>query len=100
MSHLPHLIQILSVEHCGFAMSCAGDPNVRTPNLDQLAAGGMRFERAYANCPVCTPSRAGYFLRISAGNIGSPYRDDTSPQTATRHQESRGGVTGFTNCKI
>jgi arylsulfatase A-like enzyme len=57
----PHLIQILSDEHCGFAMSCAGDPNVRTPNLDRLAAGGMRFERAYANCPVCTPSRGTIF---------------------------------------
>lgn len=57
----PHLIQILSDEHCGFAMSCAGDPNVKTPNMDRLSAGGVRFERAYANCPVCTPSRGTIF---------------------------------------
>ncbi|MFM8717539.1 MAG: sulfatase-like hydrolase/transferase, partial [Spartobacteria bacterium] len=57
----PHLIQILSDEHCGFAMSCAGDPNVRTPNLDRLAGQGMRFDQAYANCPVCTPSRGTIF---------------------------------------
>ncbi len=57
----PHLIQILSDEHCGFAMSCAEDPNVRTPNLDRLATGGVRFGHAYANCPVCTPSRGTIF---------------------------------------
>jgi len=57
----PHLIQILSDEHCGFAMSCAGDPNVRTPNLDRMAEQGMQFQRAYANCPICTPSRGTIF---------------------------------------
>ncbi|PSQ79381.1 MAG: hypothetical protein BRD37_00375 [Bacteroidetes bacterium QH_8_67_23] len=30
---------------------------MRTPNLDALADGGVRFDRAYANAPVCTPSR-------------------------------------------
>ncbi len=36
----------------------AGNPDVRTPNLDRLAGDGTRLARAYANCPVCTPSRA------------------------------------------
>lgn len=61
MNRRPHLIQILSDEHCGFALSCVGDPNVRTPHLDRLAREGMRFDRAYANCPVCTPSRGTIF---------------------------------------
>lgn len=34
------------------------NPRIRTPALDRLAAGGMRFERAYCNNPVCSPSRA------------------------------------------
>jgi arylsulfatase A-like enzyme len=38
-------------------MGCAGNPDVETPNMDRLAADGMRFTSAYANEPVCTPSR-------------------------------------------
>ena len=35
-----------------------GNPQIRTPNLDRLAAGGALFERAYCAQPVCNPSRA------------------------------------------
>ncbi len=38
-------------------MSCTGNRWLRTPNMDALAAEGMRFERAYAANPVCVPSR-------------------------------------------
>jgi len=40
--------------------SCMGynNPEVKTPNLDRLAAGGMIFDRAYCPNPTCTPSRA------------------------------------------
>ncbi len=38
-------------------MSCAGDPHVRTPNLDRLAGQGVRFDRAYSANPVCVPAR-------------------------------------------
>lgn len=38
-------------------MSCAGELNVKTPNLDKLAASGVRFENAYCTNPVCVPSR-------------------------------------------
>jgi arylsulfatase A-like enzyme len=87
MSKLPNLIQILSDEHCGFAMSCAGDSNVRTPNLDRMAAEGMRFEQAYANCPVCTPSRGTIFSGRHAHAGPVPGFFDTwkvgAPSTAT-----------------
>lgn len=39
------------------ALGCAGNPVIRTPNLDALAARGVRFPSAYAECPVCQPSR-------------------------------------------
>ncbi len=42
-------------------MGHIGDANVRTPNMDRMAAEGISFERAYANCPVCTPSRGTTF---------------------------------------
>lgn len=57
----PHIIYILSDEHCGLAMSHAGDPNVQTPQMDRLAVAGVSLTQAYANCPVCTPSRGTIF---------------------------------------
>ena len=41
----PNVILLLSDEHCGFAMSHVGDPNVRTPSMDRPAAEGVSFER-------------------------------------------------------
>jgi len=37
---------------------CYGEPLVNTPNVDALAEQGVLFERAYASCPVCSPSRS------------------------------------------
>ncbi|MEX2112534.1 MAG: sulfatase-like hydrolase/transferase, partial [Pirellulales bacterium] len=39
-------------------VGCYGSAFHRTPNVDRLAAAGMRFTRAYASCPVCSPTRA------------------------------------------
>lgn len=60
-SDKPNVIYILSDEHRGQAMGHMGDPNLRTPAMDALAAGGVSFSRAYANCPICTPSRGTIF---------------------------------------
>lgn len=42
-------------------LSCAGHPVVRTPNIDRIASEGARFRNAFANVPLCSPSR-GCFL--------------------------------------
>lgn len=39
-------------------LGCCGSTFYRTPNIDRLAAGGMRFTDAYAACSVCSPTRA------------------------------------------
>ncbi|MBV7338922.1 sulfatase-like hydrolase/transferase [Chloroflexi bacterium TSY] len=83
----PHVIYILSDEHFSGAMSHMGDANVRTPNLDKLAAEGVSFDRAYANCPICTPSRGTIFSGRHAHAGPVQYFFDvykaTSPSTAT-----------------
>lgn len=54
----PHLLVITTDQQCAEAMSCAGNPWVATPNMDRLAARGLRFTRAYCTQPICSPSRA------------------------------------------
>jgi arylsulfatase A-like enzyme len=39
-------------------LGCYGSTYYRTPNIDRLAAGGVKFTAAYAACPVCSPTRA------------------------------------------
>ena len=54
----PNILLILSDDHSAAHVGCYGNKDVRTPNLDRLAAEGMRFDRAYVACPQCVPSRA------------------------------------------
>jgi choline-sulfatase len=53
-----NLLLILSDEHQARAMSAAGHPIVKTPNLDRLAGRGTSFTSAYTPCPICVPARA------------------------------------------
>jgi arylsulfatase A-like enzyme len=57
-SEYPNLVFVFADQMRGMSMGCAGDPNVLTPNMDKMAEEGVRFSHAYANNPVCTPSRA------------------------------------------
>ena len=58
MPKQPNILYIFADQMRGSAMGCMGDEPVQTPNLDRLAAQGTLCKRAYANTPVCTPSRA------------------------------------------
>ena len=55
-----NLLFIMSDEHSKRVLGCHGHPMIRTPNLDRLAAGGVRFTDAYCNSPICVPSRASF----------------------------------------
>jgi arylsulfatase A-like enzyme len=51
-------------------LGCAGNPVVRTPNLDALAARGVRFDRAYVANPLCQPARATLFTGLTPRGHG------------------------------
>jgi choline-sulfatase len=55
-----NLLVIVSDEHQGRSMGCAGHPFVQTPHLDALAARGTRFANAYTPSPICVPARASF----------------------------------------
>ena len=55
-----NMLFIMCDEHNPRVLGCAGHPMIRTPNLDRLAARGVRFTDAYCNSPICVPSRASF----------------------------------------
>ena len=54
----PNVVFILTDQWRASAFGYSGDPNVQTPNLDQLAGESVNFTNAVSVCPVCTPYRA------------------------------------------
>lgn len=54
----PNVILILTDDQGSVDAGCYGTPDIKTPNIDALAARGIRFTQFYAAAPVCSPSRA------------------------------------------
>lgn len=63
-------VLLICVDDLKPAMGCYGDPLARTPNLDRLAARGMRFDRAYCNQAICAPSRYNLMLGSRSTSLG------------------------------
>jgi len=57
----PNILILMTDDQSWLHAGYAGDPVVRTPNLDRLAGEGVVFEHAYVSSPSCTPSRAAFF---------------------------------------
>lgn len=58
MQPRPNILFIMSDDHAAHAMSCYGSRVNRTPQLDRIAAGGMRLDNCFCTNSICTPSRA------------------------------------------
>src|SRR6056297_1362414 len=54
----PNIIFLMSDDQCVNSLGCYGASGVKTPNIDQLAKEGTRFDRHYANTAICMASRA------------------------------------------
>ena len=78
-------IVILLADDLGYAdVGFHGCRDIPTPNLDALAASGVRFTNAYVSCPYCSPSRAGlltgrYQQRFGHEFNPGPHGEPTSP---------------------
>ena len=62
----PNILFVLTDDQGYWAMGCAGNHEVQTPNLDRIAAMGMRFENFFCASPVCSPARASILTGRSA----------------------------------
>jgi arylsulfatase A-like enzyme len=65
----PNILFVLTDDQGTWAMGCAGNDEVQTPNLDRIAAMGIRFENFFCASPVCSPARAS----ILTGRIPSQH---------------------------
>src|SRR5436853_7664348 len=91
-SRPPNILFILA-DDLGYAdVSCYGRPDLSTPNIDRIAANGMRFLQAYANSAVCSATRTAlitgrYQYRLPLGleeplggrDVGLPTEHPTLP---------------------
>lgn len=54
----PNVILIVTDNQGAWSLGCYGNPDIKTPNVDRMAAEGMRFTSAFSSNPVCSPTRA------------------------------------------
>lgn len=92
-----NVLFIISDDLATHAVGCYGNPLVKTPNIDRLASMGVRFEAAYANAPMCTPSRATlltgrYPYAVGVTLLQTPLPD--AAYTVAEHLKAAGFATG------
>ena len=80
----PNVLFILIDDMGWMDLGCQGNKNLSTPNIDNLAKGGMRFTDAYAPAPVCSPTRAAIITGQSPARLQItnhlPHQDRFTPK--------------------
>lgn len=69
---LPNILFIMADDLGIGDLSSHGATDMRTPNIDALMASGCRLNNAYANCPVCSPTRAAFLTGRYPDMVGVP----------------------------
>ena len=98
-------VLFIAVDDLRPALGCYGNTIVRTPNIDSLAAAGVRFERAYCQLPLCNPSRTSLLTGRHPNTTGvydnSVYFREAHPDFASLPQHfQRGGYMAARTGKI
>jgi len=88
----PNIVILLTDQQHAGMLSCAGNRNLKTPNMDSLAASGTRFERAYCGNPVCLPSRFSMLTGLLPSANGIEHNGNTRPVPEEILQSSLGRV--------
>lgn len=70
MSKKPNILLIYADQMRYDAMGCAGNPVIKTPQIDRLATEGVQFTEAYTSFPICCPFRASVMTGKYAQNHG------------------------------
>ncbi len=73
-----NVVFIMTDTQAKHMVGCYGDKSVDTPNIDKLAAEGIRFEKAYTAAPICTPARGAIFSG-QAPQVNGAWNNNVSP---------------------
>jgi arylsulfatase A-like enzyme len=60
----PNVVLIMTDNHGAWSLGCYGNPDIKTPHIDRLAAEGTLFTRCHANNAVCSPTRATFLTGL------------------------------------
>jgi arylsulfatase A-like enzyme len=93
----PHIILVMADDQGWGDMAYNGHPVLKTPNFDNLAASGLRFDRFYAAAPVCSPTRGSVMTGRHPNRLGCfSWGNTLRPQEITIAEalKSAGYVTG------
>ena len=77
----PNIIYIMTDQQCAAAMSCTGNMDVSTPNMDRLAEHGIRFTNAYCAMPLSGPARGAMFTGYMPSETGIIENDIPIPDS-------------------
>jgi arylsulfatase A-like enzyme len=65
-----NVVFILTDNQGAWTLGCYGNPDIKTPHIDRLAAEGIRFDRAMSSNPVCSPTRATFLTGLLPSQHG------------------------------